>query len=67
MLKNYFDASHNWKQNWNTPTGSFFIVVLFNQIVEKWLVLFGPYYIISVYAQDSNFNTLISNLKLNFQ
>ena len=27
MLKSFLLASHNWKQNWKTPTGSFFIVV----------------------------------------
>ena len=35
MLKSYLEASHNWKQNWKTPTGSFFNgSFLFSQIVK---------------------------------
>ena len=52
MLKSYLWASHNWKQNWKTPTGSFLLSFLFGQIVEKWLVLFTPYCIISAYFRD---------------
>ena len=52
MLKSYLYASHNWKQNWKTPAGSFLLSFLFSRIDEKWQVLFGPYYIISAYTQD---------------
>ena len=64
------EASHNWKQNWKTPTGSFLLPLLFGQMVEKLLILSGSYCNISAYAQHyelkfsirTNFDTLISIL-----
>ena len=63
------------KTEFETPTGSFFIVFLFRPIVEIVRILFRPHCIISASIQDfelklrtqTKFDTLISNLKLNFQ
>ena len=65
----------NLKQNWETSTGSFFIVFLFRPIVEIVWVFYDTDCIISASIQDfelklntqTKFDALISNLKLNFQ
>ena len=46
------ELSQNWKQNWKTPTGSFLLLFMFSPIVEKWLIVFRAYCIISAYTQD---------------
>ena len=76
MLKSCLRASQIWKQNWKTLTGSFFIVfLLFRPIVEIVYILFRSHCIIPDSIQNfelklhtqTKFDTLISNLKSNFQ
>ena len=53
----------------------FLLTFLFRQMIKKLRVLLGPHCIISTYTQDyelkfstqTNFDTLISNLKFYFQ
>ena len=42
MLKSYVLASHNWKQNQKTPSGSIFIAAFVQADVQKIMHSFWP-------------------------
>ena len=75
MLKSYHWASYKWKQNWKTPTGSFFIAAFVwagsRKITHSFWATQHSFWATQDYelkcSIQMNFDTLISNLKSYFQ